>query len=151
MNNRLYIIATGLVLLLAIVFFNLSPDSSARLKRVLASFHIPLFSAQKTAEATGEILVDQTAPRKVLLQEIHELKRQNQILEQCPPELSGDIVDRGIVMAGGGGLLRGIDRLVAKETQLPVTIAEDPLISVANGTGKVLQNIDYWRNAAATA
>ena len=60
-------------------------------------------------------------------------------------------MDRGIVMAGGGGLLRGIDRLVAKETQLPVTIAEDPLISVANGTGKVLQNIDYWRNAAATA
>ena len=50
-------------------------------------------------------------------------------------------------MAGGGALLRGIDRLVAKETQLPVTIAEDPLISVANGAGKVLQNIDYWRNA----
>ena len=74
-----------------------------------------------------------------------------QILEQCPPELSGDLVDRGIVMAGGGGLLRGIDRLVAKETQLPVTIADDPLISVAIGTGKVLQNIDYWRNAAATA
>mgnify|MGYP000367322603 FL=1 len=74
-----------------------------------------------------------------------------QILEQCPPELSGDLVDRGIVVAGGGALLRGIDRLVAKETQLPVTIAEDPLISVANGAGKVLQNIDYWRNAAATA
>ena len=74
-----------------------------------------------------------------------------QILEQCPPVLSGDLVDRGIVLAGGGALLRGIDRLVAKETQLPVTIAEDPLISVANGAGKVLQNIDYWRNAAATA
>ncbi len=74
-----------------------------------------------------------------------------QILEQCPPELSRDLVDRGIVVAGGGALLRGIDRLVAKETQLPVTIAEDPLISVANGAGKVLQNIDYWRNAAATA
>ena len=72
-------------------------------------------------------------------------------IEQCPPELSGDLVDRGIVMAGGGGLLRGIERLVAKETQLPVTIAEDPLISVANGTGKVLQNIDYWRNASANA
>ncbi len=73
------------------------------------------------------------------------------ILEQCQPELSGDLIDRGIVMAGGGALLRGIDQLVAKETQLPVTIAEDPLISVANGAGKVLQNIDYWRNAAATA
>jgi len=74
-----------------------------------------------------------------------------QILEQTLPELSGDLLDRGIVIAGGGALLRGIDRLVAKETQLPVVIADDPLISVANGTGKVLQNIDYWRNAAATA
>ena len=72
-----------------------------------------------------------------------------QILEQCPPELSGDLVDRGIVIAGGGALLRGIDRLISKETQLPVTIADDPLISVANGTGRVLQDIDYWRNAAA--
>ena len=70
-----------------------------------------------------------------------------QILEQCPPELSGDLVDRGIVIAGGGALLRGIDRLISKETQLPVTIADDPLISVANGTGRVLQDIDYWRNA----
>ena len=73
-----------------------------------------------------------------------------QILEQCPPELSGDLVDRGIVIAGGGALLRGIDRLISKETQLPVTIADDPLISVANGTGRVLQDIDYWRNAAAS-
>jgi rod shape-determining protein MreB len=74
-----------------------------------------------------------------------------QLLEQCPPELSGDLVDRGIVLAGGGALLRGIDRAIAKETQLPVHIADDPLITVANGTGRVLQDIDYWRNASATA
>ena len=74
-----------------------------------------------------------------------------QLLEQCPPELSGDLVDRGIVLAGGGALLRGIDRAISKETQLPVHIADDPLITVANGTGRVLQNIDYWRNASATA
>ncbi len=72
-----------------------------------------------------------------------------QILEQCPPELAGDLVDRGIVVAGGGALLRGIDRLIAKETQLPVSIADEPLISVANGTGMVLKNIDFWRRAAA--
>ena len=82
------------------------------------------------------------------LQSIQDAIRQ--ILEQTPPELAGDLVDRGIVMAGGGALLRGIDRLVAKETGLPVTIADDPLISVANGTGQVLQNIDYWRAAAGT-
>ena len=74
-----------------------------------------------------------------------------QLLEQCPPELSGDLVDRGIVLAGGGALLRGIDRAISKETQLPVHIADDPLITVANGTGRVLQDIDYWRNASATA
>ena len=72
-----------------------------------------------------------------------------QVLEQCPPELAGDLVDRGIVVAGGGALLRGIDRLIAKETQLPVSIADEPLITVANGTGQVLRNIDFWRRAAA--
>jgi rod shape-determining protein MreB len=72
-----------------------------------------------------------------------------QVLEQCPPELAGDLVDRGIVVAGGGALLRGIDRLIGKETQLPVTIADEPLITVANGTGQVLRNIDFWRRAAA--
>ncbi len=72
-----------------------------------------------------------------------------QVLEQCPPELAGDLVDRGIVVAGGGALLRGIDRLIGKETKLPVIIADEPLITVANGTGQVLRNIDFWRRAAA--
>jgi rod shape-determining protein MreB len=64
-------------------------------------------------------------------------------LERCPPELSADLVERGIVMAGGGALVRGIDRLVAKETGLPVHIAEDPMSAVAEGTGQVLQNIEF--------
>jgi rod shape-determining protein MreB len=64
-------------------------------------------------------------------------------LERCPPELSADLVERGIVMAGGGALLRGIDRLVAKETGLPVHVAEDPMSAVAEGTGQVLQNIEF--------
>jgi rod shape-determining protein MreB len=64
-------------------------------------------------------------------------------LERCPPELSADLVERGIVMAGGGSLLRGIDRMVAKETGLPVHVAEDPMSAVAEGTGQVLQNIEF--------
>ncbi|HSI84417.1 MAG: rod shape-determining protein [Candidatus Methylacidiphilales bacterium] len=64
-------------------------------------------------------------------------------LERCPPELSADLVERGIVLAGGGALLRGLDRLLAEETGLPVHIAEDPLSAVAEGTGKVLQEISY--------
>jgi rod shape-determining protein MreB len=64
-------------------------------------------------------------------------------LERCPPELSADLVERGIVLAGGGALLRGLDRLIAEETGLPVYVAEDPLSAVAEGTGKVLQELDF--------
>ncbi len=63
-------------------------------------------------------------------------------LERCPPELSADLVDRGFVLAGGGALLRGIDRLLCERTGLPVTIADDPLSAVANGTGAVLDELN---------
>src|SRR5215467_13076909 len=69
-------------------------------------------------------------------------------LERCPPELSADLVDRGIVMAGGGALLRGIDRLVAEETGLPVHIADDPLSAVAEGTGRVLQELQFLKRVS---
>ena len=62
-------------------------------------------------------------------------------LERCPPELSADLVDRGIVMAGGGALIRGLDRLISEETGLPVHVADDPLSAVANGTGIVMQEL----------
>ncbi|HPP75400.1 MAG TPA: rod shape-determining protein, partial [Armatimonadota bacterium] len=60
-------------------------------------------------------------------------------LEATPPELSADIMDRGIVLAGGGALLRGLDRLLSAETQMPVHIAPDPLSAVVIGTGKALE------------
>ncbi len=66
-------------------------------------------------------------------------------LERCPPELSADLVDRGIIMVGGGSLLRGLEKLLAKETGLPVHIAEDPLSAVAIGTGKVLDQIQFLK------
>jgi rod shape-determining protein MreB len=71
-------------------------------------------------------------------------------LERCPPELSADLVERGIVMAGGGALLRCIDRLVAKETGLPVHIADDPLCAVAEGTGRVLQELAFLKRVASS-
>ncbi len=71
-------------------------------------------------------------------------------LERCPPELSSDLVDRGIVMAGGGALLRGIDRLVAQETGLPVHIGESPLTAVAEGTGRVLQELSFLKRVASS-
>lgn len=64
-------------------------------------------------------------------------------LERCPPELSADLVDRGFILAGGGAMIRGLDRLLSEATGLPVTVAEDPLSAVANGTGVVLQNLQW--------
>jgi rod shape-determining protein MreB len=69
-------------------------------------------------------------------------------LERCPPELSSDLVDRGMVLAGGGALLRGLDQLLRDETGLPVHIADDPLSAVAEGTGRVLSEIDVLRSIA---
>lgn len=66
-------------------------------------------------------------------------------LERTPPELASDIMDRGIVLTGGGSLLKGFDRLVSEETVMPVHISEDPLLCVARGTGKVLEKIDVLR------
>ena len=65
------------------------------------------------------------------------------VLEQAPPELSADIIVRGIVLTGGGALLRGIDRLISEELNTPVYVAENALTCVAEGTGIMLENLDY--------
>jgi rod shape-determining protein MreB len=65
-------------------------------------------------------------------------------LEQTPPELAADIVDRGIVMTGGGALLRGLDILLKEETNLPINVVDDPLLCVVLGAGKVLDNVHLY-------
>ena len=70
-------------------------------------------------------------------------------LEHTPPELAGDIADRGIVLAGGGALLKDFDMLLREETGLPVFLAEDPLSAVVNGAGKVLEELGTLRRVAA--
>ena len=69
-------------------------------------------------------------------------------LERTPPELSADIMDKGIVLSGGGSLLRGLDQRLRNETGLPVVLAEDPLSSVVLGTGRVLEDIDLLRKVS---
>jgi rod shape-determining protein MreB len=71
-------------------------------------------------------------------------------LERCPPELSADLVDRGLVLAGGGALLRGLDKLLSEETGLPVHVAEDPLSAVAEGTGKVLNELAFLKQVTSS-
>ena len=72
-------------------------------------------------------------------------------LERCPPELSSDLVDRGIVLAGGTSQLRGMDKLLAEQTGLPVHVAEDPLSAVAEGTGVVLHELNFLRKVSSGA
>jgi rod shape-determining protein MreB len=67
-----------------------------------------------------------------------------QSLERTPPELSSDILDRGIILTGGGALLRGLDRRLRQETNLPVNVADDPLTCVVRGTGRVLENMSQF-------
>ncbi len=74
-----------------------------------------------------------------------------QALEKTPPELASDIVDKGIIMSGGGALLRGIDKLISEETNLRVTIANSPLECVARGAGTVLENLNKFNPLLMTA
>jgi rod shape-determining protein MreB len=69
-------------------------------------------------------------------------------LEQTPPELAADIVDSGIVLTGGGALLKNLDRLLMEESGLPITVAEDPLSTVALGSGKALDTIEILKQVA---
>ncbi|NLW17275.1 MAG: rod shape-determining protein [Firmicutes bacterium] len=71
-------------------------------------------------------------------------------LERTPPELAADVMDRGIMMTGGGSLLKGLDKLISEETGMPVHIAEEPLACVAIGTGKILENPNLQRLVATS-
>ncbi len=72
------------------------------------------------------------------------------VLEDTPPELAADIIDKGIVMSGGTSLLRNFDKLMTEETGVPAHIAEDPMLCVVRGTGLVLENIELWKRSVTT-
>jgi rod shape-determining protein MreB len=71
-------------------------------------------------------------------------------LEITPPELASDIVDRGIVMTGGGAMIRGLDRLLSHETNLPIHVDEEPLTCVVRGAGRILDDVPKYRNVLTT-
>ena len=90
---------------------------------------------------SNEILEALQEPLSMIVQAVKSA------LEQTPPELASDIAETGLVLTGGGALLRDIDILLAEETGLPVVIAEDPLTCVARGGGKALELMDKAGNA----
>jgi len=83
----------------------------------------------------------------VLSEIIHTVKT---VLRDTPPELSADIMDKGMVLSGGGALLRNLDQLIAKPTGVPCFVAEDPLLCVAKGTGVVLENLEAYKRSIMT-
>jgi len=92
------------------------------------------------------VVISSSEVREALQEPIRAILDTTKVtLERTPPELSADLIERGIVLAGGGSLLRGLDRLLAEETGLPIHIADDPLTAVALGTGKVLDEIKYLK------
>lgn len=85
--------------------------------------------------------------RKSIAEQVDSIVQAVRIaLEQTPPELAADIVDRGIVLTGGGALLKGLDQLLRDQTNLPITVVDDPLSTVVMGTGKALDNIIILKN-----
>ena len=86
--------------------------------------------------------------REALAEPISQIvDRVKAVLEQTPPELSSDIIERGIMLTGGGALLRGLDRLLSLATGIPVHVADDPLSCVAIGTGRALEEFDAIRDS----
>ena len=84
--------------------------------------------------------------RKSIAEQVDSIVQAVRIaLEQTPPELAADIVDRGIVLTGGGALLKGLDQLLRDQTNLPITVVDDPLSTVVMGTGKALDNINILK------
>jgi rod shape-determining protein MreB len=116
---------------------------------------------EKSMEVKGRCLIE-GVPRTVLIrsEEVREALADTvsaivdlvrEALERTPPELAADIVDRGIVLTGGGALLDKLDVRLRNETGLPVTVAEEPLLSVAYGVAKILDNMELLRKVAAPA
>ena len=94
--------------------------------------------------AGNEILEALEEPVQLIFEAVHG------VLERTPPELSADIIDRGITLTGGGALLRGLDQLIQSETGIDVHIAEDPLDCVAKGAGAVLDHVDVLHDVLDT-
>ena len=92
------------------------------------------------------LTIDSEEVRQMIIEELNTIiQTVRSALEQMPPELSGDILDRGVVLSGGGALLKNLDKLLHEELKVPITVAEDPLSAVAHGAGKALEDMSVLK------
>jgi rod shape-determining protein MreB len=95
------------------------------------------------------LTIDSEEVRKAISEQVEAIvETVRAALEQMPPELAADIVESGIVMTGGGALLKNLDMRLREETKLPITTAEDPLSTVVRGCGKVLDNLSILKEVS---
>ncbi len=93
------------------------------------------------------ILITSEEIRKAISEQVDSIVQGVRVaLEQTPPELAADIVDRGIVLTGGGALLKGLDQLLSQETHLPITVVDMPLDAVVVGSGRALDEINIYKD-----
>ena len=130
-------------------------ERSAEIIKMTIGNAYPNTNDPETMEAKGRNLIsgipriltiDEVEIREAISDQIDEIvQAAKTVLEQTPPELSADIIDSGIVLTGGVALLKNLDKLLAEESGLPVTVSDDPLITVALGSGKALDGLKYLK------
>lgn len=122
-----------------------SAVSSSRAEKLEISGRDLVFGLPRTVVITSPEVTE--AIRPVLMQIIGAVKG---VLEDTPPELAADIIDKGIIMSGGSALLRNFDKLITEETGVPAHVADEPLLCVVRGTILVLENIELWKRSVTT-
>jgi rod shape-determining protein MreB len=125
---------------IGVVYFEKEPSKS-ELKEM------PMRGRNLVSGLPEEIVISQNDIKKALDRSIAQIVSEiKNTIEVTPPELLSDIMKKGIVLAGGGALLRGLDKLITKETKIPCYVMEDPMTAVARGAGMVLENLDEYHD-----
>lgn len=122
---------------------NSRASANSQAKNGVQKKEMPMRGRNLITGLPEEVLIQEEEVRRAMEKSVKQIVEEiKNAIEETPPELLADIMSRGIQMAGGGSLLRGIDALVLKETKIPTQVVEDPMTAVVRGAGMVLENLD---------